>query len=66
MSNIQEIESAIQKLSHEDLAALRHWFAEFDARQWDGEFEDDVKSGRLDSLAAEALSDLREGRCRDL
>lgn len=64
--SIQEIETAIQNLSDDDLVALRHWFAEFDARQWDQQFEDDARSGRLDSLASEALSDLREGRCRDL
>ncbi len=28
--------------------------------------ERDVKAGRLDRLAAEALRDLRDGRCTDL
>ena len=66
MSTIQEIEKAISKLPPEDLAVLRAWFAEFDAAVWDREFEEDVSAGRLDSLAQEALQDLRAGRCTDL
>lgn len=66
MSTICEIEDAIRKLSEEDLVKLRAWFAEFDAAQWDRQFERDVVEGRLDSLVEEALRDAREGRCTDL
>jgi len=66
MSTIQEIEDAIRKLPDEELAALRAWFAEFDATSWDRQFEQDVAAGRLDALADEALMDLREGRCTNL
>jgi hypothetical protein len=66
MSTVAEIEDAIRKLPEEDLAALRAWFAEFDAAAWDRQFECDVTEGRLDALAEEALRDWREGRCTDL
>lgn len=66
MSTVQEIEHAVGRLSPEDLAAFRAWFAEFDATVWDRQFEEDVAAGRLDTLAEEALRDLREGRCTDL
>jgi hypothetical protein len=66
MSTIQEIEDAIRRLPEHDLAALRAWFAEFDAAAWDRQFERDVAEGRLDALADEALRDAREGRCTDL
>ena len=66
MSTVREIEDAIRKLPDEDLAALRAWFAEFDAAAWDLQFERDVAEGRLDALAEEALRDCREGRCTDL
>jgi hypothetical protein len=66
MSTVQEIEDAILKLLSQELAALRGWFAEFDAAAWDRQFEEDVAAGRLDNLAEEALRDLREGRCTDL
>jgi hypothetical protein len=61
-----EIEQAIEKLPPEELARLRAWFAEFDASQWDREFEQDVAAGRLDALADEALDDDRNGRTSDL
>lgn len=66
MSTIQEIEDAIRRLPDDDLAALRAWFAEFDAAAWDRQFECDVAEGRLNALAEEALGDARAGRCTDL
>ena len=66
MSTIQEIQTAVSELSPEELSAFRAWFAEFDAKVWDQEFEEDVTTGRLEALAEEALRDLREGRCTNL
>ncbi len=66
MGTIHEIEEAIRSLPDEELAALRAWFAEFDADAWDRQFDRDVAAGRLDALAEEALRDAREGRCTDL
>lgn len=66
MSTVKEIEQAIRRLPPQALAELRGWFAEFDAQAWDQAFEQDVATGRLDSLADEALRDLAEGRCTDL
>jgi len=65
MSTIAEIEDAVRRLSPEDLAAFREWFIQLDAEAWDRQFEEDVAAGRLDSLAEEALEDLRRGRCTD-
>jgi hypothetical protein len=66
MNTLHDISDAVGKLPAEDLAAFRAWFAEFDAGQWDRQFDEDVAAGRLDDLAEEALRDLREGRCTDL
>lgn len=66
VSNVNEIEAAIRKLPPESLAELRAWFAVFDAEVWDRQFESDVAAGRLDKLAEEALTDFREGRCKEL
>ena len=66
MSIVHDIEEAIRQLAPQDLAALRTWFAAFDAEQWDQQFEEDVAVGRLDALAQEAIRDLQEGRCTDL
>ena len=65
MSTVEEIEDAVRRLSSEDLAVFRAWFAELDAAAWDRQIEEDVATGRLDSLADEALRDLHEGRCTD-
>ncbi|HEY5296755.1 MAG TPA: hypothetical protein VIK59_02415 [Verrucomicrobiae bacterium] len=66
MSTIKEIETAVSKLSTNELATFRSWFAEFDTEAWDKQFEQDVAAGRLDALANEAINDLRNGRCTDL
>jgi hypothetical protein len=65
MSTIHEIEQAIRGLEPQDLAALRNWFAVFDADVWDRQMEEDVAAGRLDRFAEKALRDLDEGRCTD-
>lgn len=66
MSQIDEIERAVQELSTEDLREFRRWFQEYDSKLWDQQIEEDVAAGKLDSLAEEALNDLREGRTRPL
>jgi hypothetical protein len=66
MSTVHEIEAAVRKLAPHELSVFRDWFATFDAAEWDTQFERDVAAGRLDSLANEAVRDLREGRCTDL
>ena len=66
MSHVEQIEEAVSKLSPEELAAFRAWFAEFDAAAWDAQFERDVAAGALDELGEEALRDLRDGRCTEL
>ncbi len=65
MSSVHEIEEAIRNLAPQDLAALRQWFAAFDAELWDRQMEQDVGAGRLDGLAEEGLRDLSEGRSTD-
>ena len=66
MSTVHEIEQAIRVLEPKDLAALRDWFAAFDAEAWDRQMEQDVAAGRLDRFAEEAIRDLQEGHCTDL
>ena len=39
---------------------------ETDWEAWDRQLEEDVKAGKLDQLAEEALEDLRSGRCTEL
>jgi hypothetical protein len=59
MSTVQEIERAIEKLSDEELAEIRAWL-------WDRDIERHAESGRLDTLAEEALQEYRSGKTTQL
>ena len=61
MTNIEQIESAISKLSREDMARLRAWFDELEEQRFDEALERDAKSGKLDKLAAEARANMKAG-----
>jgi hypothetical protein len=62
MSKVESIEGDIQKLSDDELADLRQWFDAFDAEAWDRQFEEDVRSGKLDKQAEWALRDHAAGK----
>lgn len=66
MSSIEEIEEAVERLSSKELSTFRTWFSTYDAARWDAAIEVDIASGKLDSLADEALSDYRSGAARQL
>jgi len=55
MSKLEALEKKVSGLSAQELAQFRRWFAEFDAAAWDSQIERDVKAGKLDALADEAL-----------
>ena len=61
MSRVEKIENQIKELSPDELAALRDWFADFDADAWDRQMEADINAGKLDSLAERALRDHEPG-----
>jgi hypothetical protein len=66
MSKVEAIEQQIEKLSPNELAAFRRWYAAFDAEVWDRQFESDVKAGKLDALAETALRAHTSGQSKPL
>jgi hypothetical protein len=66
MTRLDDIERAIAQLSDSELARLRAWFEEFDARLFDEKIERDAKAGKLDGLAADAIADHKNGQTEDL
>jgi len=66
MAQVDDLAQEVRKLSPEALRTFRRWFLAFDAELWDMQLEEDVKSGKLNALADEALEDLRGGRTRFL
>ncbi len=63
---ITELEQAVAQLSEQDLSRFRAWFEEFDAQEWDEQFERNALSGKMDKLAEKAISDYRAGKAREL
>jgi hypothetical protein len=63
---LQEIESAVTRLSPDELASFARWFDEFIADEWDKRIEADVKSGKLNEQVRQADSEFEAGRCRPL
>ena len=66
METVKSIEKAVESLPPFELAEFRRWFAEFDSGAWDRQLEQDVASGKLDGMAAEALADYRAGPVREI
>lgn len=63
---IKEIETAITKLSVEDLAELAAWFADYHVEAWDRQIERDLDAGRLDALLADVDVEYEAGKAKPL
>ena len=66
MTKVEALEREVEKLSLDELAAFRNWFAEYDWKAWDRQIERDSADGRLDQFAAEALAELERGETTDI
>lgn len=66
MSELEELEKRIRKLSPQDLAKFRAWFSEFDHALWDRQVESDARSGKLDRLVNEARADYKAGKVKKI
>lgn len=57
MTRIERLEHDIMALDRSELAALRDWFQNYLADEWDNRIEEDPKAGKFDRLADKALAD---------
>jgi hypothetical protein len=64
--SVEDLESAISRLSAEELARFSAWFEDFMADRWDRQIEADIKAGRLDAAGRRADEDFEAGRCTPL
>jgi hypothetical protein len=48
--SVQELETAVSRLSKEELATFSQWFEGFVADAWDRQIEKDAQDGRLDAF----------------
>lgn len=66
MTKVEKIEEDIRKLDRKELLAFRRWFREYDSDEWDRQIEEDVRAGKLDKLAEEALAEHRAGKSKEI
>lgn len=66
MTKVEKIEQDIRKLDRKELLAFRRWFREYDSDEWDRQIEEDVRAGKLDKLAEEALAEHRTGKSKEI
>jgi hypothetical protein len=64
--NVEDLESAVSRLSAVEFARFREWFEEFAAEQWDQQIEADIVAGRFDAAGRKADEDFEAGRCTPL
>ena len=64
MSTVEEIKRAIEQLPKEDFWKLSGWLARRYEDEWDRQLEADVRVGRLDRFAEEALREDSDGKTR--
>ena len=66
MSTVAELQEAILGLSEAEYTELRRWLQDQDWELWERKFDDDVRAGKLDALAADALSARAKGDLKAL
>lgn len=64
--SVEELETAITRLSKDELTAFSQWFEEFMADAWDRQIEADILGGKLDAAGQRAKADYEAGRCTPL
>ena len=62
MSNVESLQEQVRTLSREEFAQFRAWLLDRDWADWDVQLEEDVRDGRLDAPAEQALRDHAAGK----
>ena len=57
---ITEIKDAVMKLSADELREFVEWIDELQEAQWDKQIAEDLKTGKLNHLIAEARKEFSE------
>jgi len=66
MTKLEKIEETVASLSDDEMKRFAAWFDELRWERWDRQIEADVKAGKLDKLADQALADHDAGHTRPL
>lgn len=66
MSTIEQIKSAIAKLSLEERAELAHWFHGWIDDEWDAQIAADAASGKFAKVIEQVDADIGLGRLEEM
>ena len=61
MSQVEEIEKAIDNLPPEEFSRIAEWFRLREQQRWDLQMDEDSASGKLDFLSQEAEQEAKAG-----
>ena len=64
--SVNELETAVTRLTKEELAAFSQWFEEYMADEWDRQIEADSLARRFGAAGQRAKADFESGRCTEL
>ena len=66
MTKVTELQRAILDLTESEYSELVSWLRDQDWERWEQEFDRDVRAGKFDSLADEALEARAKGQLEAL
>jgi hypothetical protein len=66
MTKVQQLQQFVEHLTREEYSQFENWFEEFHAQRWDMQLADDIRAGKLDREANEAIEQFKKGTCSDL
>ena len=66
MTTVTELQQAILGLSDAEYTELIRWLRDQDWERWEREFNEDVRAGKLETLAADALDAKAKGNLKAL
>jgi hypothetical protein len=64
MSTVDEIKRAIEQLPKPEFQRLSEWVIQKYDDEWDRQIEADIRAGKLDKLAEEAIDEYKAGKTR--
>ena len=64
MTQVENIESIIEKLTEDEFKELRQWFMDKEWHKWNKQIEKDSEEGKLDFLIKEALEEKNQGKLK--
>ena len=64
--SVDQIKTAIEKLSFQERAELAAWLHGRKDDEWDEQMKRDIGSGKLDDVLHEVEEDIKSGRTREM